>query len=360
MKDPGVRGCTARAGGAIRVVDGGLLTTVQDLGRPGYQAFGISWAGAADEYALRLANWAVGNAPGAAGLEITLIGPRLLFTDEAIIAVTGADLGPRLNGDALPMWQPVRVPAGAALSFAGGSHGCRAYLAVTGGIDVPPVLGSRSTDLLGRFGGLDGRTLRAGDELPIGTLADPSGRGQGGKPRLIPPELIPDYPEHLEARVVLGPQEDHFTSEGLRVFLSSCYRVTPQSDRMGLRLEGPVIRHRGRADIISDGMPPGGVQVPQDGRPMVLLANRQTVGGYPKIATVVSADIWRLAQLRPGASVSFRAVTPEEAHRLAIRYWQLWDEVQLAARVTDAERVRWQLTVAGRHYMVALEEAHEE
>lgn len=339
--------------GTIRVIEGGLLTTVQDLGRPGYQMLGVSPAGAADEYAFRLANWAVGNPPEAAGLEITLVGPRLLFTSDTLVALTGADLGPVLDGQPLPMWQAVRVRGGSTLAFAGGTRGCRAYLAVAGGIDVPPVLGSRSTDLLGRFGGVDGRALRAGDELPLGQPPP------GAPPRPIPPELVPLYPEEVEARVVLGPQEDHFTSEGLRVFLGSPYLVTPQSDRIGLRLEGPAVRHRGRADIISDGMPAGAVQVPQDGRPLVVLANRQTVGGYPKIATVISADLWRLAQLRPGNRVFFRAVTPEEAHRLAIRHWQLWDEDQLAARVRQ-RTTRWSLTVAGFRYSLSLEESPEE
>ncbi len=339
--------------GIIRVIEGGLLTTVQDLGRPGYQALGISPAGAADEYAFRLANWAAGNPPEAAGLEITLVGPRLLFTSDTMLALTGADLGPVLDGQPLPMWGAARVRGGSTLAFAGGPRGCRAYLAVAGGIDVPPVLGSRSTDLLGRFGGLDGRPLRAGDELPLGHALP------GVQPRVIPPELIPFYPEETEARVVLGPQEDRFTSEGLRTFLGSPYRVTPQSDRVGLRLEGPAIRHRGKADIVSDGMPAGAVQVPQDGRPLVVLANRQTVGGYPKIATVASADLWRLAQLRPGNRVSFRAVTPEEAHRLAIRHWQLWDESQLAARVRQGS-TRWRLIVAGRSYFLSLEESQEE
>lgn len=338
--------------GTIRVIEGGLLTTVQDLGRPGYQALGVSPAGAADEYAFRLANWAVGNPPGAAALEITLIGPRLFFPEEAMVVITGADLGPVLDGQPFPMWVATTVPAGSTLAFTGGSRGCRAYLAVAGGIDVPPVLGSRSTDVLGGFGGLEGRPLRAGDELPLGA---PGGTGA----RLIPPELVPVYPEHVLARVVLGPQEDHFTSEGLRAFLESSYQVTPQSDRIGLRLEGPVIRHRGRADIVSDGMPAGAVQVPQDGRPLVVLANRQTMGGYPKIATVISADLWRLAQLRPGNRLSFRAVTPEEAHRQAIRYWQLWDEDQLAARGRQAV-TRWRLNIGGFHYSLSLEPSQEE
>ncbi|MDI6894638.1 MAG: biotin-dependent carboxyltransferase family protein [Bacillota bacterium] len=336
----------------IRVMEGGLLTTVQDLGRPGYQALGVSPAGAVDEYALRMANWAVGNPAGAAALEITLIGPRLSFTAETLIAIAGADLGPVVDGEPIPMWTAVPVRAGSVLAFTGGDCGCRAYLAVAGGIDVPPALGSRSTDLLGRFGGLEGRVLRAGDELPVG---EPGSAG----PRPVPPELVPVYPEHLLARVVLGPQEDHFTSEGVRVFLGSSYQVTPRSDRVGLRLEGPVIRHRGRADVVSDGMPAGAVQVPQDGRPLVVLANRQTVGGYPKIATVVSTDVWRLGQLRPGNRVSFHAVAPEEAHRLAIRFWQLWDEEQLAQRVRG-HTTRWSLTISGVRYSLSLEESQEE
>ncbi|MDI3538703.1 MAG: hypothetical protein PWP58_1592 [Bacillota bacterium] len=297
----------------FEVLTPGLLTTVQDRGRHGYQAFGMPVAGAVDEYALRVANLLVGNDENAAALEITLLGPTLRVLEPAVIAITGADLGAMLNGETLPLWQAVAVKAGDEISFTGVRSGCRAYLAVAGGIDAPVVMGSRSTYLRGNIGGLDGRALKTGDKLPVG---EPPAAARLRVGRRVPSEFIPTYADNITLRVVLGPQDDHFTPAGRETFLTGEYVVTNEADRMGYRLDGPKIEHSGGADIISDGIPLGAVQVPGHGLPIVMLADRQTTGGYPKIATVVSADLYRIGQAKPGDKVRFVAVSREEAIRL--------------------------------------------
>lgn len=289
----------------IRVLKPGMFTTVQDLGRCEYQQFGVPVAGAMDEFALRAGNLLVGNAENDAALEITLLGPKLELLTDAVLAVTGADLDAMVDGRPLPIWESVAVRKGSLIAFGRPRSGARAYLAVAGGIDVPVVMGSRSTYVLGKLGGFQGRPLQAGDELPVGNASRPT------PGRRLPGHLIP--PSEVTARVILGPQDDHFTPESIELFLSSAYRVSSVSDRMGYRLEGPKLKHQAGPDIISDAIPPGAVQVPGHGTPIVMLADRQTTGGYTKIATVISADLRVLAQLRPGDSVSFKAVPAAEA-----------------------------------------------
>jgi len=296
---------------ALEVLEGGMLTTVQDLGRYGYQRYGVPVAGAMDPCALQVANALVENSLDEAALETTIVGPTLRATESCLIAVTGADLSFRVNGRPLPLWMAVFVRRGWIIEFGGRKTGCRAYLAVAGGIDVPPIMGSKSTYLRGGFGGFQGRALRGGDLIPVGQTAFhlPSLAGKE-----FPQGRIRGYSDAPEVHVVLGPQDDYFTEEGITTFLSSEYEVTPTSDRMGYRLQGPEIAHKGRADIISDGIVLGAVQVPADRQPIVLMADRQTTGGYPKIATVISADVPLLAQCMPGAStVTFKAITVEEA-----------------------------------------------
>jgi antagonist of KipI len=296
---------------ALEVLDGGLLTTVQDLGRYGYERYGVPVAGAMDDFALRAANRLVGNPPDAAALELTLAGPRLRATEECLIAAAGADLGLRVNGWDLPPWMAVFVRQGWTIEFTGRRAGCRAVMAVAGGVDVPPVMGSRSTYLSGGFGGIEGRALQRGDLIPVGQVSFPLPERAG---RTFPRRLIPSYGDTPEIRVVLGPQDDYFTEDGIATFLSGEYEVSPASDRMGCRLQGSPIAHKDATGIISDGIPPGAVQVPPDGQPIVMLADRQTTGGYPKIATVASVDIPLLAQCVPGqSSVRFKAVGVEEA-----------------------------------------------
>jgi antagonist of KipI len=320
----------------IEVVDGGLMTTVQDLGRFGYQRYGVPTSGALDAFSLRAANRLVGNDDDAAGLEITVVGPRLKFLAPATIALTGADLGARIGDRPMPGWESVLVEPGAELWFAGPGLGVRAYLAAAGSVDVPLVLGSRSTYTRSRLGGVDGRPIRAGDVLSVG----------GERPRLLGGALHMPAPHRpvlghaVSLRVVLGPQDDRFTAKGLDTFLSSTYTVTPQSDRMGYRLSGPRIEHLRGPDIVSDGTPLGAVQVAGDGAPIVLLADRGTAGGYTKIATVIGPDIPALAQAAPGDEVTFQPVTLEVAYA-AVRE----QEARLAAigpapRAVDSVRLR--------------------
>jgi antagonist of KipI len=320
----------------IEVLDGGMLTTVQDLGRFGYQRYGVPTSGALDLFALRAANRLVGNPDGAAGLEITLIGPRLKFVTLATIALTGADLDARLGGRPVPAWESVVVEPGTVLSFGGPRDGVRAYLAVAGSVDVPTVLGSRATYTRSKLGGVDGRPLRAGDVLHV----------CGERPMLLggalclPAARQPRYGHAQVLRVVLGPQDDRFTAKGIETFLSSTYTVAPQSDRMGYRLAGPPIEHVRGPDIVSDGTPFGAVQVAGDGVPIVLLADRGTAGGYTKIATVIGPDIPRLAQAAPGDTVAFERVTLEAAY-LAVREQEArLAEVAPARRAPALARLR--------------------
>ena len=327
----------------IRVLDGGLFTTVQDAGRYGYQRYGVPVSGAMDRGAWRAANGLVGNDDGAAALEMTLLGPRLEFLAPATVALTGADLGALAGRVAAPLWESFTVPAGSVLSFAGARDGVRGYLAIAGGLDVPVVLGSRSTYTRSRLGGVDGRALKAGDVLRVlGThpVADLVGAGLGTRSaRRVPPGLRPRYGQRHLLRVVLGPQDNRFTPAGVRTLLSSVYTVTPQSDRMGYRLQGPKIEHTSGPDIVSDGSPLGAVQVAGDGMPIVLMADRGTAGGYTKIATIVSVDVWRLAQAAAGDEVRFEAVSVEAAHD-AVRQHEQWVRQAGGARDTDAQRAR--------------------
>ena len=293
---------------AVEVLDPGALTTVQDLGRYLFQCYGVPVSGAMDAFALRAANLLVGNDEGAAGLETTIAGPQLRFLDRAVVAVAGADMQPRVDDQAAPMWQPFVVPRDAVLSFRGLRSGARAYLAVAGGLDVPIVLGSRSTYLRSHFGGHEGRPLRPGDRLARG----PS--GEATAERRMPASWLPTYLGSHRVRVVLGPQDAAFTPAGIRTLFGSAYTIGAQSDRMGYRLEGPRIEHRVGADIVSDGTPAGAVQVAGDGMPLVLLADRGTTGGYAKIATIASVDLPRIAQSQPGDRVFFDAVSVTEAH----------------------------------------------
>lgn len=298
----------------MEVLRAGLLTTVQDRGRAGYQKFGVPASGAVDEIALRVGNILVGNPQGAAVLEITALGPQLRFLSDAVVALTGAEADADLDGNPVPWYQSFRVRAGQVLDVRACTRGLRTYLAIAGGIDVPILLGSRSTCLVAGFGGFHGRALAVGDILPVGT---PAGSLAGLAGREVPEAWRPGYASPVTVRVVWGPQDEAFTEEGRRTFQESVYRLSPHADRMGCRLDGPAIAHRGPADIISDWIPLGAVQVPGDGKPIVLLADRQTTGGYAKIATVIGPDIRFVAQSQPGAAVRFRAIPVTEARAIA-------------------------------------------
>jgi biotin-dependent carboxylase-like uncharacterized protein len=293
----------------IEVLEPGLLTTVQDAGRAGHRRVGVSGAGPMDARAHAAANRAVGNPPGAAALECTATGPVLAFLAPRRFALAGADLGAVLERADLGPW-PVPLGAGVlarpgnVLRFTGRRSGCRAYFAPHGGIDVPAVLRSSATDLASAFGGFAGRALAASDGLAVLPAT-----GAGPSARESPPERLT---ASATVRVVPGPQADHFDAVTLARFLADPWRVGTTSDRVGCRLEGEPLRHSGKTEILSDGMVPGSIQVPPDGRPIVMMADGPTTGGYPKIATVVTADLPLLAQLVPGeGEVRFEAVRIE-------------------------------------------------
>ncbi|MGH7429921.1 MAG: biotin-dependent carboxyltransferase family protein, partial [Candidatus Methylomirabilaceae bacterium] len=295
----------------VEVVRPGLLTTVQDLGRLGFQRYGVPASGAMDQVSLRTANLLVGNEDGAAGLEATGDGPTLRALADLVVAVVGADMQPLVDGRPIESGAAVPIKRGQLLELGRARWGLRAYVTIAGGIDVPVVLGSRSTCLPAAFGGFQGRPLREGDLLPVGAA---EGRTAARQNRSLPPGWLGPLAETLTLRVVLGPQNDLFTSEGVGTFLNGAYRLMPEMDRMGARLQGPAIAHRASADIISDSIPLGAVQIPADGQPIILLADRQTTGGYAKIAVVVSEDVFRLAQATPGQVIRFREISLAEAY----------------------------------------------
>jgi antagonist of KipI len=288
----------------------GSMTTVQDLGRPAFLDRGVPFSGALDPFACRVANLLVGNPESAAVLEITMLGPTLEVLVPADIALTGADMGMTVNRSPVRGWRSARVNPGDLIRIPRAQEGCRAYLAVAGGIDAPPVMGSRSTFVRAAIGGIAGRALLKGDVLH---------RGEGAsqeQPRTLPEAWIPRYPREILLRAVPGPQDDLFR-EGIAAFFGAAYEVSLQTDRMGCRLGGPVVRRDsgGAESIVTEPTVPGNIQIPADGQPIILLVE-QTSGGYAKIATVIAADLPWVAQAVPGNAVRFERVTLENAHRL--------------------------------------------
>jgi biotin-dependent carboxylase-like uncharacterized protein len=301
----------------IEVLAGGVQTTVQDLGRTAYRASGVPVAGAMDPFALAAANLLAGNAEGDAALEALLGGLILRFAEAAAIGITGADLQAELDGELLPLWTTVTVPAGSTLGFIQRRGGARAYLAVAGGIIVRPALGSRSTYLAGGWGGYQGRPLRAGDALPVETTADRPERID----RWLPAEYRPAYSSFPTLRCVLGPHQRYLAPTARETFFGATYRLGAASDRMGYRLEGPLLGLVGGAALPSAGVLPGVIQTPPNGQPILLMADAQTTGGYPIIATVIGADLPLAAQLAPGDRLRFAEVGVEAAIAAARAQW---------------------------------------
>lgn len=293
---------------SITVLNPGLLTTVQDQGRIGYQQFGVSVSGVMDPRSASLANILVGNDEKEAVLECTMMGPQLQFDKANCIAITGGDLMPTLDGKPIPNYTAVKVEAGQVLKFTMPKTGCRAFIAFAGGLDIPEVMGSRSTYMKAKIGGVEGRKLAKGDV--IGFRA-PKAELKNMNFRSMASEFVPR--KEYTVRVVLGPQDDYFTDAGIQTFLSEVYSVTAEFDRMGCRLEGAVIQHKDGGDIISDGIAFGAIQVPSSGQPIIMLGDRQTTGGYTKIANVISADFRILAQLKQGDKVRFEKVSVKAA-----------------------------------------------
>jgi len=298
---------------ALEVLEPGILTTIQDLGRYGFSQFGVPPSGALDSFSFRVGNLLVGNPEGEASIETTVMGLKLKALREVVMAVTGGDLSPTLNEEPLEMWRTHLLVEGDIINFKKVRTGCRAYLAACGGLIFPQVMGSRSTYLSGKFGGLDGRALKKGDILFAPDIRSPLSQ-LGFR---FPGDWIPHFGKEALLRVIPGPQDHHFTEKGLQTLSSSFYQVTPQCDRMGVRLDGPKIERRSDVEesIISEGLIAGSIQVPGDGKPIIILTELVT-GGYTKIATVVSTDLSKVAQLKPGDRVRFAPVSVEEAHQL--------------------------------------------
>jgi biotin-dependent carboxylase-like uncharacterized protein len=298
----------------LHVLKPGFFTTVQDLGRYGYLKYGVPISGAMDMFSFVAANTLVANNPNDACLEITLIGPELQVLTDTQIAIAGGRISVKVNGEDAPMWQTLTVHKGDIISLGKVEGGCRSYLSIRGGINTPIVLGSRSTYVRGKFGGIEGRPLKAGDII-MGfdvSLLDVEYK--------LPENLVPQFTGSFTVHVVLGPQADMFTERGIKTLFSSQYKVTIESDRMGYRLEGPTIEHKGRAEIISDALLPGAIQVPRNGKPIIIMKDAQTTGGYPKIAVATTPDLDMLGQAKPNDTIKFSEITPKEARERFLEY----------------------------------------
>jgi|SRR5271157_44051 len=301
----------------FRVSKPGMFTTVQDLGRRGYLKYGVPISGAMDTFSLAAANQLVGNNVDDACLETTLIGPELQALANTQIAITGGEVSLKINDKIVAMWQTLEIRKGDVVSFGKMESGCRSYLSIRGGMNFPMVLGSRSTFVRGGFGGIEGRQLKMGDvisgfEVPPLEIE-----------RSTPEELRPVFTGIYRVHVVLGPQADMFTDEGINTFLSNPYNVTLESDRMGYRLEGSGLKHKGRADIVSDALLPGAVQVPKNGKPIIAMRDAQTTGGYAKIAVVITPDVSLLGQAKPNDTIEFFKMTVQQAHQKVREYLAL-------------------------------------
>jgi antagonist of KipI len=301
------------------VFHAGFLTSVQDLGRTGYRQFGVSLTGALDVFALRVANLLVGNDESAAGIEITFGGLRLQFSDERIVAWCGGDFDVQIGSRSLPAGHATRLQAYEELKFGRPQSGCRSWLAISGGVDTPIVLGSRSTDLRANFGGVGGRALRDGDVLQLGVrplspipaterISSWSASKPWSQTAISTPVL----------RFVRGAAWDLFDDVTIQRFTNEAFTVSTDSDRMGVRLDGPELKRDNDVDLISEAVAPGTIQVPSSGNPILLLGDCQTIGGYPKIAHVITVDFGIATQLRAGDHVRFSEVSLADAHRLLL------------------------------------------
>jgi biotin-dependent carboxylase-like uncharacterized protein len=318
------------------------LSTLQDLGRFGYQRYGVIVDGVMDEWSHRVANILVGNPETEATLEMTLIGPSLRFDDAALIAICGADLSPRIAEREVPMDRPVLLRAGSQLEFGRRRSGCRAYLAIHGGYDVEPVMDSKSTYLRGGFGGFQGRALRRDDMIAIGR-GDAKSRYRSLTQALsmrddpfsapafeLVARSVPDENDAQLVRVIAGPQWHGFATATQQAFLESEFAITPNSDRMGYRLQGLKLVPREAIEMISEGVSFGTIQVPPDGNPIILMADCQTTGGYPKIAQVASVDLPLLAQMMPGQRVRFERISLDDAQSLYLARQHDFAQVSLS------------------------------
>lgn len=323
----------------LKIIKGGLQTTVQDLGRTGFQKYGVIASGAMDPFAHRTANLLVGNAEQEATLEIALAGPTIEFQESAFIAICGADLSPTIDGVSVKRWRTLSVNKGSILKFGAPRTGCRAYVAIAGGISVAPVMNSKSTYLRAGIGGFHGRALDAGDELPIGRIADEAIEAlRKASDQEVDWQIpAPRYSAEPIVRLMRGRQFDLFNSTSQQRLFTEAFSVSTDSDRMGYRLEGPQLSLTEPKELISEAVAFGSIQVPADGNPIILLADRQTTGGYPKIGQIASVDLPLATQLKPGDRIRFKEITLEEAQTLFIEQEQQIRQLKVGIRLKMEE-----------------------
>lgn len=330
---------------SISVLNPGLQSTIQDLGRHGYQKYGVIVSGAMDVYAMKIANIAVGNDENEGVLEITMIGPSLELEKGALISITGGNISPTINGKKFPMGRPVYLKEDCVLNFGACIAGCRSYLAIAGGFEVPKVMESKSTYLRAQFGGFNGRSLKKGDILNTGAksvaaikiiekLQGITHKGEFVAPSWYMGDSTVDNTNSTIIRVFKDRQFDNISEESINKFFNSEFNVDNKSDRMGYRLCGEKIELKERLEMISEEVSVGTIQIPPDGNPIILLADRQTTGGYPKIAHVVSVDIQKIVQLKPNSKIKFKQITLKEAERLYFEREKYIDELKKAIRLT--------------------------
>ncbi|HDR7624287.1 biotin-dependent carboxyltransferase family protein [Bacillus mycoides] len=311
----------------VEILHAGMFTTVQDLGRSHYQQYGVPVGGAMDKNALRMINMLVGNEENEAGLEITIMGPKLLIKKTTLLAIGGADMEPLLNGERIPLWRPILAEEGSMLCLGKAKSGCRAYVTFAGGININRTMGSKSTYIRAALGGIEGRMLKKGDYFQIGTGAEVASRfiqNLQEEKRIktkwaICNNALPKYKKHPILRVITDFEYDQFTEESIKSFFSKEYKVSNYADRMGYRLDGDVLNRVEEIEILSSPVTFGTIQVPNGGQPIILMADRQTTGGYPRIGNVISVDLPLLAQLKPGDYVTFEKITMEDAAQLYIK-----------------------------------------
>jgi antagonist of KipI len=315
----------------ITIIKPGLLTTIQDLGRNGFQKFGVISSGAMDPFSHRIANILVGNPENQATIEITINGPTILFSKEALISICGGDLSPTVDGIPIPLWRPIFIKKGGQLDFGPCQKGCRAYLAAAGGFAVPDIMNSKSTYLRAGIGGFQGRQLKKGDRIPylsLGLLSYKmfqSLKKQTGQSSFFSPDwsvspyFIPAFKKDYSVRVMEGREWDLFSKESKHHFFSNRYEITHQSDRMGYRLKGIPLYLTKKLEMISEAVNFGTIQVSGDGNPIILLADRQTTGGYPKIGQIATVDLPLVAQAKPGDCLRFKKIFHSDAQLLFLK-----------------------------------------
>lgn len=326
----------------VTVIKPGLLTTIQDLGRFGSQKYGVIVSGAMDAYSLRIANILVGNIESEAVLEISLFGTILQFNDDHLIALTGGDLTATINNEPVPLWRPFIAKKGDVLKFKRAQQGCRAYVSFAGGIQVPTIMNSKSTYLKAGMGGFEGRALQKQDEVNIGSYTKKNKEIHQYAIQLIGPaswsvnyhELI-SLEQQQTIRVMQGTEWDCFTTESQHCLTNNQYTLSTEADRMGYRFDGPALTLTKKFELLSEAVTFGTVQIPPSGKPIILMADRQTTGGYPKMVQVITADLASLAQLQTGAKIRFKLVTLEEAQQALIDKEQKLKNITTAVRLSS-------------------------